>query len=100
MFLRVQAPQQEEEDIFTPSRSRPVSLDSAAILSASSSRICQGSSSRFSNASSEALSARPSWSSQLSREATEEVAADLEMRLDSLHFDSLHFDPDEIMSSL
>ncbi|KAI1790784.1 hypothetical protein LXA43DRAFT_890448 [Ganoderma leucocontextum] len=96
------ASQPEDEDVFTPSRSRLASVDSAAILSASSSRTSRGSSSRHSNASSEVLSARPSWSSQLSKQGTgeEETGADMEMRLDSLHFDSLHFDPDEIMSSL
>nr|VWO98680.1 Type II secretion system protein D [Ganoderma boninense] len=92
-------PLPEDDDVFSPSPSQVASVDSVGILSASSSRISQGS--RYSNTSSDVLSARPSWSSQLSGRGTEEgEAADLELRLDSLHFDSLHFDPDEIMSSL
>ncbi|TBU28883.1 hypothetical protein BD311DRAFT_777869 [Dichomitus squalens] len=80
------------DDVFTSSRSHPESIDSVAILSASSSRT--------STASSGAMFSRPSSSSQVTQQTTVEADSDLEMRLDSLHFDSLHFDPEEVMSLL
>ncbi|KAI0781187.1 hypothetical protein BD413DRAFT_608354 [Trametes elegans] len=97
------------EDLFSPSPSpstspslslsRPASLDSAAVLSAASSRTSLGELE---------LSSRPSSGSQHTGRSSSSSAAgglspdaddaELEMRLDSLHFDSLHFDPDEIMN--
>ncbi|KAI0637227.1 hypothetical protein C8Q77DRAFT_1155080 [Trametes polyzona] len=111
--------QDMEEDLFSPTsathsqaraRGRPLSMDSAGILSSASSA------SRTSTASLGQMSSRPSYSSQRSAgsapksgtdagnvmdaddDGAADADADLEMRLDSLHFDSLHFDPDEIMS--
>ncbi|KAI0371741.1 hypothetical protein BV20DRAFT_1051354 [Pilatotrama ljubarskyi] len=98
----VQAHAQDPEDLFSPSGSRPISMDSTAILSTSSSRT---SSATLGDASS-ANSRRTSSSSQRTgseanmAEDAHDADADLEMRLDSLHFDSLHIDPDELFSSL
>ncbi|KAI0646819.1 hypothetical protein C8Q79DRAFT_956562 [Trametes meyenii] len=83
-----------EEDLFSPTESRPLSMDSAGILSAASSRK--------SSVSLGDMVSRPSYSSQRTGSGGDAINedAELEMRLDSLHFDSLHFDPDEILSSL
>ncbi|KAI0831040.1 hypothetical protein BC628DRAFT_1415602 [Trametes gibbosa] len=103
-------PPNGSEDLFSPPISRPQSMDSAAILSATSSRT---SSTSFSETL--RMTSRPSYSSQRSASRASSMSSswtgvendihadpdeDLEMRLDSLHFDSLHFDPDEILSSL
>ncbi|KAI0665056.1 hypothetical protein C8Q70DRAFT_1049233 [Cubamyces menziesii] len=90
--------QDADEDLFSPSQSRPLSMDSTAILSSTSSRTSSVSLGEMS-------ARRPSASSQRSSsraggDCSNIDEEDLEMRLDSLHFDSLHFDPDEIMSTL
>ncbi|EIW60613.1 uncharacterized protein TRAVEDRAFT_165536 [Trametes versicolor FP-101664 SS1] len=93
-------PPDVDEDLFSPSLSRPLSMDSTAMLSSSSSRK-----SSVSFGDTPQMSSRPSYTSQRTVSGSSGVAdvisdEDLEMRLDSLHFDSLHFDPDEIMSTI
>ncbi|RPD65880.1 hypothetical protein L226DRAFT_566383 [Lentinus tigrinus ALCF2SS1-7] len=90
----VAPPSDPADDLFSPSRSRPKSMDAVGILSASSSRSSNATrSSSFSD-----LTARPSVSAVDLSLVNED--AELEMRLDSLHFDSLHIDPDEILNGL
>ncbi|KAI0721522.1 hypothetical protein C8T65DRAFT_735056 [Cerioporus squamosus] len=87
-------PADQPEDLFSPPRSRPKSMDAAGILSASSSRTSNATlSSSFSD-----LTARRSASTADLSLVNED--AEFEMRLDSLHFDSLHIDPDDILSGL
>ncbi|KAI8998866.1 hypothetical protein BD414DRAFT_519939 [Trametes punicea] len=89
-----------EEDLFSPSRSRPVSMESTAILSNASSRTSGVSSLGDMSSRPSSSSQRTGSSAHTSGGAHADTDADLEMRLDSLHFDSLHFDPDEILSLL
>ncbi|RDX48401.1 hypothetical protein OH76DRAFT_1352674 [Lentinus brumalis] len=87
-------PADQAEDLFSPSRSRPKSMDTAGILSASSSR---SSNATFSSSFTDLTARRSASTADLSLVNED---AELEMRLDSLHFDSLHIDPDDILSGL
>ncbi|KAI0807267.1 hypothetical protein C8Q74DRAFT_50477 [Fomes fomentarius] len=83
-------PQEIANDMFSPLRAK--SMDSAGILSSSSSRT-----STSTAATAAELASRPSSGSHMSETIRETDDDELEMRLDSLHFDSLHFDPEEIL---